>query len=180
MSQSLELRMVHLSWLHGTSTLSITVPSHPPRKSPSPSIYSPKSSSRPQVEINTAFQRRYHDMDQASDPHTVSEPRTPSDHPRDRLSYQTSVMTLSDPDPFASVGANGAFSPRVVDPNRLSVYSDSSLLDPSSKRPDVVSSNRISYGSSSSNSHGQPFEGHAVRSHLQPPVPPGSLGQLPR
>lgn len=93
-----------------------------------------------------------YDIDQGSDHHTISEPRTPSDHPRDRRSYQNSLLTLSDPDPFAA----GAIvvSRFDQDPNRLSVYSDSSLLDPHAKRGDLVSTNRMSYGSSSSNSHG--------------------------
>ena len=94
-----------------------------------------------------------HDVDQASDYHTTSEPRTPSDHPRDRRSYQNSLLTLSDPDPFA---AGAVIVPRFdQDPNRLSVYSDSSLLDPHAKRADALPVNRMSYGSSSSNSHGQ-------------------------
>lgn len=61
-------------------------------------------------------------------------------------------MTLSDPDPFAA--GSVIVSRFDQDPNRLSVYSDSSLLDPHAKRGELVQSNRISYGSSSSNSHG--------------------------
>ncbi|TFK94398.1 hypothetical protein K466DRAFT_509596 [Polyporus arcularius HHB13444] len=82
----------------------------------------------------------------------ASEPRTPSDHPRDRSSYQHSVMTFSEMDPFASGGIVVQHLPQ--DPNRLSVYSDSSMLDPQQKRLDTPPHNRGSYGSSSSNSHG--------------------------
>lgn len=108
---------------------------------------------RPPVKSVAGTIRSYeYDGDQASDHHTMSEPRTPSDHPRDRRSYQNSLLTLSDPDPFAA----GAIvvSRFDQDPNRLSVYSDSSLLDPHAKRGDFVAANRMSYGSSSSNSHG--------------------------
>ncbi|KAJ3473055.1 hypothetical protein NLI96_g13155 [Meripilus lineatus] len=89
-------------------------------------------------------------------------------------------MTLSDPDPFASAGI--PFSPQILDPNRLSVYSDTSLLDPSSsKRSDIVfTNNRISYGSSSSNSHGHHSDLPTARSHLHPPLPTSGPGQVLR
>ncbi|TCD66500.1 hypothetical protein EIP91_001325 [Steccherinum ochraceum] len=109
---------------------------------------------------------RYYDLDQSSDFHTVSEPRTPSDVAKDRSSYQHSVLTLSDPDPFAS--GSMIFSPFAQEINRSSVYSDNSLLDPNSKRPDMMLyNNRISYGSSSSNSHSNPSaDGHGARSTM--------------
>ncbi|KAJ3531585.1 hypothetical protein NM688_g7555 [Phlebia brevispora] len=109
---------------------------------------------RPPAKSVSTVRSYEHDMDQGSDYHTISEPRTPSDHPRDRRSYQNSLLTLSDPDPFA---AGAVIVSRFdQDPNRLSVYSDSSLLDPNAKRGDMMPVNRMSYGSSSSNSHGNP------------------------
>ncbi|KAI0785010.1 hypothetical protein C8Q75DRAFT_809554 [Abortiporus biennis] len=125
-------------------------------------LSSPLSSSK-RVPYELSTVRRYRDMDEASDPRTFSEPRTPSDHPRDRSSYQNSIMTLSDPDPFASTGM--ILSPFPPEPNRLSVYSDKSMLDPSSKRNEAVyNNNRISYGSSSSASHTQSHDSHGMRS----------------
>ncbi|CAL1694946.1 unnamed protein product [Somion occarium] len=115
----------------------------------------------PRVDIRPTI-RRYHDADEYSDPHTISEPRTPSDHPRDRSSYQNSVMTLSDPDPFAS---GGIFSPLIQDPNRLSVYSDASYHDAVSKRSDPLFNNRIS---------GQ------FSPQLSPPLPTGGRQQALR
>ena len=129
----------------------------------------------PRVDVGPAI-RRYHDTDEFSDPHTISEPRTPSDHPRDRSSYQNSVMTFSDQDPFAS---NGIFSPFIQDPNRLSAYSDASYPD-TSKRNDPMFANRISYGSSSSNSHSLRSEGRRSKSQLSPPPFPSPPTQTPR
>ncbi|KAH8099268.1 hypothetical protein BXZ70DRAFT_1009086 [Cristinia sonorae] len=124
-------------------------------------LTSPHSIRPPNLDYSRSL--RHYDVDQSSD--FQSEPRTPSDHPRDRSSYQHSLLTMSDPDPFAS-GAM-LFSPFAPDFNRSSVYSDNSLLDPnSSKRPDPAYFNRISYGSSSSNSHSNPSEGHGARSTL--------------
>ena len=105
---------------------------------------------RPPAKSVSTVRSSEYDYDAASEPH--SEPRTPSDHPRDRSSYQHSVMTFSELDPFASAGIVVQHLPQ--DPNRLSVYSDSSVLDPQHKRPDMPTHNRGSYGSSSSNSHG--------------------------
>lgn len=132
----------------------------------------------PRVDVGPTI-RRYYDADEFSEPHTISEPRTPSDHPRDRSSYQNSVMTFSDSDPFAS---NGIFSPFIQDPNRLSAYSDASYPD-TSKRNDPMFANRVSYGSSSSNSHSLRSEGRRSKSQLSPPAFPSTGGtptQTPR
>lgn len=109
-----------------------------------------------------------YEFDQRSDPYTISEPRTPSDHPRDRMSYQNSVLTMSDPDPFAAGGIVVAGAPQ--DPNRLSVWSDSSLLDPHVKRRESLIMKRMSYGSSSSNSHGNAADAHSSRTQPPPAI----------
>lgn len=132
-----------------------------PTYAPAP-FYSPRP---PAKSVSTV---RSYEFDDRSD--RISEPRTPSDHPRDRRSYQNSVLTLSDPDPFAAGAMIVPHFPQ--DPNRLSVYSDSSMLDPhSGKRGDVFYYNRMSYGSSSSNSHGTPSESQSPRSPVSPPMP---------
>ncbi|TBU49899.1 hypothetical protein BD309DRAFT_1076062 [Dichomitus squalens] len=120
--------------------------------SPAPVDRAPFYTNRPPAKSVSTVRSSEYDFDAASEPH--SEPRTPSDHPRDRFSYQHSVMTFSEVDPFASGGI--IMHPMPQDPNRLSVYSDSSMLDPQHKRPDIPPpmTNRVSYGSSSSNSHG--------------------------
>ncbi|KAI0964071.1 hypothetical protein AcW1_000976 [Taiwanofungus camphoratus] len=120
---------------------------------------SPFYNSRPPAKSVSTV--RSSEGDEASDLHTLSEPRTPSDHPRDRMSYQTSVLTLSEVDPFAAGGV--IIQQTTHDSNRISAYSDSSLLDPHSKVNDMVFNNRISYGSSSSNSHGHSSEGQPGR-----------------
>ncbi|KAK0466454.1 uncharacterized protein EV420DRAFT_1511700 [Desarmillaria tabescens] len=76
-----------------------------------------------------------------------SEPRTPVDSNREM--HHQSLLTLSDNDPFASHGIFIPHSP--VDPNRLSVYSNSSIIE-YSKRSDA-GINRGSYASSSSQSN---------------------------
>ncbi|KAF9040477.1 hypothetical protein BDZ89DRAFT_1060555 [Hymenopellis radicata] len=75
-------------------------------------------------------------------------PRTPVDGPRD-MRHQ-SLLTLSDADPFAANGISVPHSP--VDPGRLSVYSNSSMVE-YSKRTDAAV-NRGSYASTSSYSQG--------------------------
>ncbi|OBZ68609.1 hypothetical protein A0H81_11454 [Grifola frondosa] len=122
---------------------------------------SPFYTNRPPAKSVSTVRSSEYDYDAASDPH--SEPRTPSDHPRDRMSYQRSVMTLSEFDPFASGGVVVRHLPQ--DPNRLSVYSDSSMLDPHHKRADQIPNNRRSYGSSSSNSHGHSPDSLVGRMH---------------
>ncbi|KAJ7631163.1 hypothetical protein FB45DRAFT_917689 [Roridomyces roridus] len=71
-------------------------------------------------------------------------PKTPEDalHPR-----RGSLLTLSDPDPFAA-RAVAVHSPS--DPNRLLAFSNSSLLAHETKSPEGM--NRVSYASSSSHS----------------------------
>ncbi|KAI0639565.1 hypothetical protein C8Q77DRAFT_1046515 [Trametes polyzona] len=140
---------------------------------PSTSDHNPFYTNRPPAKSVSTVRSSEYDFDAVSDPHTTSEPRTPSDHPRDRMSYQTSVMTFSEIDPFASGGIVVQQLPQ--DPNRLSVYSDSSMLDPHhQKRGDVVSHSRRSYGSSSSNSHGNSFDGQALS-----PLSASSFGRSP-
>ncbi|PBK76743.1 hypothetical protein ARMSODRAFT_1011971 [Armillaria solidipes] len=76
-----------------------------------------------------------------------SEPRTPVDSNREM--HHQSLLTLSDIDPFASHGIFIPHSP--LDPNRLSVYSNSSIIE-YSKRSDA-GIKRGSYASSSSQSN---------------------------
>ncbi|KAK0198912.1 hypothetical protein F5146DRAFT_112743 [Armillaria mellea] len=76
-----------------------------------------------------------------------SEPRTPVDSNREM--HHQSLLTLSDTDPFASHGISIPHSP--LDPNRLSVYSNSSVIE-YSKRSDT-GIKRGSYASSSSQSN---------------------------
>ncbi|KZT75001.1 hypothetical protein DAEQUDRAFT_807273 [Daedalea quercina L-15889] len=88
---------------------------------------------------------------------TASEPRTPSDY---RASYQPSVLTFSEIDPFAS---GGVIVQESHDPNRLSAYSDSSMHEPTSKRGEILFYNRISYASSSSKSQGHSSDSHSMK-----------------
>ncbi|KAI0778339.1 hypothetical protein BD413DRAFT_608962 [Trametes elegans] len=120
----------------------------------------PFFTNRPPAKSVSTVRSSEYDFDAASDPHTISEPRTPSDHPRDRMSYQTSVMTFSEIDPFASGGIVVQHLPQ--DPNRLSAYSDSSMLDPNHQKRGDLPHNRRSYGSSSSHSHGNSSDGQAL------------------
>ncbi|KAG0707507.1 hypothetical protein DFH29DRAFT_1055481 [Suillus ampliporus] len=80
------------------------------------------------------------------------EPRTPSDTNRDRISFPLSVLTLSDPDPFAA----GVISvpKNILDRGRLSVYSSTSTRDVSSNKDEVDFLQHPSHGSMSSQSHG--------------------------
>ncbi|KAI0361450.1 hypothetical protein OH77DRAFT_429106 [Trametes cingulata] len=164
------------------SPVGSAVPYNPPpphsrpgtgNSTPSTSDRSPFYSNRPPAKsVSSTVRSSEYDYDAASDPHTVSEPRTPSDHPRDRMSYQTSVMTFSEIDPFASGGIVVQHLPQ--DPNRLSVYSDSSVLDPHHQKKGDLPQSRRSYGSSSSNSHGNSSEGYALS-----PLSASSLGRSP-
>lgn len=79
------------------------------------------------------------------------EPRTPSDGQRDVLPKRQSLLTLSDSDPFASRGIS--LPPTPNDPNRLSIYSNSSIPEFLSKGETSMFFNRSSYASSSSNSY---------------------------
>ena len=83
------------------------------------------------------------------------EPRTPVDLKRQ------SLLTLSDTDPFA--GRSVVAVPVPSDPDRLSAYSNPSVTDFLHKKPDTF--NRVSYASSSSNSHV-----HAIEILPVPPV----------
>ncbi|KAI8981378.1 hypothetical protein BD414DRAFT_419826 [Trametes punicea] len=139
---------------------------------PSTSDHAPFYTNRPPAKSVSTVRSSEYDFDAASDPHTTSEPRTPSDHPRDRTSYQTSVMTFSEIDPFASGGIVVQHLPQ--EPNRLSVYSDSSMLDPHHQKKADIPHNRRSYGSSSSNSHGNSSDGQALS-----PLSASSLGRSP-
>ncbi|CDO75506.1 hypothetical protein BN946_scf184935.g42 [Trametes cinnabarina] len=139
---------------------------------PSTADHSPFFTNRPPAKSVSTVRSSEYDFDAASDPHTTSEPRTPSDHPRDRMSYQTSVMTFTEIDPFASGGIVVQHLPQ--DPNRLSVYSDSSMLDPHHQKRGDAPHHRRSYGSSSSNSHGTSSDGQAFT-----PLSPSSLGRSP-
>ncbi|KAH9944255.1 uncharacterized protein BXZ73DRAFT_87188 [Epithele typhae] len=133
----------------------------PPSPLPSPNSYSTSRPGTSQSSTKSLVPGDQYDYD------AVSEPRTPSDLPRDRLSYQPSVMTaFSEIDPFASAGIVVHHLPQ--DPNRLSVYSDSS-------RPDAIPQNRRSYGSSSSNSHGNSSDSfrHAFYGSRFPPIQEG-------
>lgn len=80
------------------------------------------------------------------------EPRTPVDLKRQ------SLLTLSDTDPFA--GRSVIAVPVSPDPDRLSAYSVTDFIH---KKPDTF--NRVSYASSSSNSHV-----HAIEILPVPPV----------
>ncbi|KAI0669747.1 hypothetical protein C8Q78DRAFT_976217 [Trametes maxima] len=139
---------------------------------PSTSEHVPYYTNRPPAKSVSTVRSSEYDFDAASDPHTISEPRTPSDHPRDRMSYQTSVMTFSEIDPFASGGIVVQHLPQ--DPNRLSVYSDSSVLDPHHQKKGDVPTSRRSYGSSSSNSHGNSSDGQVLS-----PLSVSSFGRSP-
>ncbi|KAI0697564.1 hypothetical protein BC835DRAFT_754457 [Cytidiella melzeri] len=127
--------------------------------SPAPSPY---FTNRPPAK-SVSTEHSY-EFDQRSDPYTMSEPRTPSDHVRERTSYQQSVMTFHDIDPFAAGGI--VMTGIGPDTNRLSVWSDNSLLDPHAKRGESTIGNRMSYGSSSSNSHGNPADAQGLQPHL--------------
>lgn len=91
------------------------------------------------------------------------EPRTPVDpHPDKRQS----LLTLSDTDPFAGRSVIAVPVPHLPsDPNRLSAYSNPSITDFVHKKPETPTFNRISYASSSSNSHL-----HAIEISPVPPL----------
>lgn len=83
------------------------------------------------------------------------EPRTPVDLPRDRHS----LLTLSDPDPFAGRPLIAVPVPHLPsDPNRLSAYSNPSVTDFVHKKHEPPSPKRISYASSSSHSNSYAIE----------------------
>jgi hypothetical protein len=130
----------------------------------SPGVMSPNPYFTNRPPAKSMSTEHSYEFDQRSDPYTISEPRTPSDHARERASYQHSVMTFHDVDPFA---AGGIIVPSTgADMNRLSVWSDNSLLDPHAKRGESSIPNRMSYGSSSSNSHGNPSDAQGPLSQL--------------
>ncbi|KAH9486532.1 hypothetical protein JR316_0000597 [Psilocybe cubensis] len=80
-----------------------------------------------------------------------SMPRTPVDSQRD---HRHSLLTLSDTDPFAGRPMIAVPVPHLPsDPNRLSAYSNSSVTDLVQRKGDPPTFNRVSYASSSSNSH---------------------------
>lgn len=79
------------------------------------------------------------------------EPRTPPDVQTDRVSFPRSVLTLSDPDPFASGGIS---VPRaVLDRGRMSIYSSTSAHDVFSNKDEVDILQHPSHLSMSSQSH---------------------------
>lgn len=80
------------------------------------------------------------------------EPRTPPDIHRDRVSFPRSVLTLSDPDPFASGGISVPRS--ILDRGVPSVYSSTSGYDVYSNKDEVHFLHHPSHLSMSSLSHG--------------------------
>ncbi|KAG1757136.1 hypothetical protein EDB19DRAFT_1932795 [Suillus lakei] len=80
------------------------------------------------------------------------EPRTPPDIHTDRVSFPRSVLTLSDPDPFASGGISVPRS--ILDRGTLSVYSSTSAHDVFSNKDEVDFLQHPSHLSMSSQSHG--------------------------
>lgn len=79
------------------------------------------------------------------------EPRTPPDVQTDRVSFPRSVLTLSDPDPFASGGIS---VPRtILDRGRMSAYSSTSAHDVFSNKDEVDFLQHPSHLSMSSQSH---------------------------
>ncbi|KAI0356804.1 hypothetical protein OH77DRAFT_171065 [Trametes cingulata] len=101
-----------------------------------------------------------YDYDAASDSHTVYEPRTPSHHPRDRMFNQMCDMTFSEINLFPSGGILAQHLPQV--PNRHSVYSTTSVLEPHHQKEGDLPQSRRSYWSSSSNSPGESSQGYVV------------------
>ncbi|KAF8844103.1 hypothetical protein BDN67DRAFT_963188 [Paxillus ammoniavirescens] len=92
-----------------------------------------------------------------------NEPRTPSDAPKDRISFPRSVFTLSDSDPFAA-GAISVVPQGIADSNRASVFSNSSANDSFSKKDEsVYPFRRTSFASTSSQSHSIPLVAQLVK-----------------
>lgn len=79
------------------------------------------------------------------------EPRTPPDVQTDRVSFPRSVLTLSDPDPFASGGISVPRS--ILDRGNMSVYSNTSAHSVPSNKDEVDFLQHPSHLSMSSQSH---------------------------
>ncbi|PPQ67124.1 hypothetical protein CVT25_005725 [Psilocybe cyanescens] len=91
-----------------------------------------------------------------------SMPRTPVDSHRD---HRHSLLTLSDSDPFAGRLMIAVPVPHLPsDPNRLSAYSNPSVTDLVQRKGDPPTFNRISYASSSSNSHNHALDIPSINS----------------
>lgn len=82
------------------------------------------------------------------------EPQTPTDGIKGGTGYRGTMLTTPESDPFFSEGIR--FQPTIHDPNRLSVYSSSSLSEMGSRKNDFMALNRVSYASTSSHSTHQP------------------------
>jgi len=96
-------------------------------------------------------------------------PSTPSDGPRDRISLPLSVLTLSDPDPFAA----GVISvpQSILDRGRLSIYSNNSANYVFPHKDEVEFLQHPSYASTSSQSHGSSNGTSSVASTRSPLSP---------
>lgn len=90
------------------------------------------------------------------------EPRTPPDVQTDRVSFPRSVLTLSDPDPFASGGISVPRS--ILDRGRISAYSGTSAHDVFPNKDEVDFLQHPSHLSMSSQSHS---DGHNTISSLE-------------
>jgi hypothetical protein len=82
------------------------------------------------------------------------EPQTPTDSTKGGIRSRGSMLATPESDPFFSEGIR--FQPTIHDPNRLSVYSSSSLSEMGSRKNDFTALNRVSYTSTSSHSLHQP------------------------
>ncbi|KAF9225420.1 hypothetical protein BS17DRAFT_751167 [Gyrodon lividus] len=106
-----------------------------------------------------------------------NEPRTPSDVPKDRMSFPRSIFTLSDSDPFAAGAISVPYG--IADSGRESVFSNSSPIDSFSKKNDsVLPFGRTSIASTSSQSHGNPVSPLLAKLPSASDSPKNSMGTL--
>ncbi|KZT30853.1 hypothetical protein NEOLEDRAFT_1166195 [Neolentinus lepideus HHB14362 ss-1] len=152
-------------------TLPETTP--PPVPSPAPSQVSHNTRSYTNRHPASSISSAVPSLDDA-------EPRTPSDAPstRERSSYQHSIFTLSDTDPFASRGIVIPAKVQIQDPLRLSVFSDgsnASSTDLHQKKGGPEPLNRASFASGSSSS-----QSHTHSTHQQPGELPSTIAESPQ
>lgn len=108
------------------------------------------------------------------------EPRTPPDVQIDRVSFPRSVLTLSDPDPFASGGISLPRS--ILDRGKMSVYSSTSAHDVFSNEDEVDFLQYPSHLSMSSQSHSDSRDATPSLESIGPCLSPiaDGRGTLPR
>ncbi|KIY69151.1 hypothetical protein CYLTODRAFT_489163 [Cylindrobasidium torrendii FP15055 ss-10] len=153
------------------------------KKHPSLAIQDPPGAAREDNERKYANRPPSKSVSSTRSQAESSEPRTPVSPDVQRDYRHNSLLTLSDNDPFAAhAQVVIPRSPIVAEPNRLSVYSNSSTEY--SKRAET---NRVSYASTSSQGHDRRSVASYTRSptssdtsHVRKLATKKSTGDLPR